>query len=127
MSVYSGELTKEAIAQSVLLIESAFPDLDDSYYNILKLMIKESKMSDNRLFDAVKHVIRTCVYPRPAIANFLQYDKRVKLYNYNGYMDLINKYGGVINKTYSKVEVPGVKLGMWASNSDIEMYNLIKK
>jgi len=45
--------------------------------------MQESGFSDERLIDSVNHVIKTCIYPTPTMANFLTFDKRVKLYTYN--------------------------------------------
>jgi hypothetical protein len=53
MSVYLGKLTKSGIANAIIMMEAAFPDLDEAYYKIFQLIIKESNMCDQKLADAV--------------------------------------------------------------------------
>jgi len=82
ISIYSGHLTPLGITESMIKIKRSFPELDKEFYDILQDRLKENKFCDSRLKDAVNHVIDHCVYPRPTIAEFISYDKRVRLYSY---------------------------------------------
>jgi hypothetical protein len=77
VSVYRGELTTQGIIQNISRIKLTFPCLPIEFYDILTDRLKVHGFSDARLTDAVLHVIDTCKYPTPTIADFITYDKRV--------------------------------------------------
>jgi len=52
-------------------IKKAFPSLSGDFYDILCERIKENNFSDKELINAINHVIDTCIYPVPTIANFI--------------------------------------------------------
>jgi len=56
-------------------IKHAFPSLQKEFYDVLCDRLKEHEFSDERLLKAVNHVIDTCIYPIPVIANFIIFDK----------------------------------------------------
>lgn len=125
MSVYDGELTTECLTEQMAKIYKAFQGIKDrDYFKILKDRIKEKGFTDERLKDAVNHVIDTCVYPTPTPAQFLSYDKEVKLYTYDQKLKLINEIGNRANETYKAVEIEGLSKPMWAHVNDIEKYKL---
>lgn len=59
-------------------IKKSFPSLEAEFYDILCDRLKENEVTDNELTEAVNHVIDTCIYPTPTIAQFITYiqDKR---------------------------------------------------
>lgn len=91
ISLYSGVLTPKTEARCVLMLKQAFPQLPVGFYNILHDMIRDDGFSDSRLMDAVKHVIKTCIYPTPTIAQIISYDRRVKLHTYVEVCTMIEK------------------------------------
>ena len=91
ISLYSGVLTPKTEARCVLMLKQAFPQLPVGFYNILHDMIRDEGFSDSRLVDAVKHVIKTCVYPTPTIAQIVNFDRRIKLHTYGEVCAMISK------------------------------------
>lgn len=87
-------MTKEVFAKETAKILQAFPKMPDPTFNLLKERFKENKFTDERLRDAVNHVIDT--YEGwdkiPNIANFIQFDKKVKLYTYEESIQIGHKY-----------------------------------
>ena len=84
ISVYTDKLTKaEAVIQEAR-IKKAFPKMFEGQVSLLMEMFPENNFTDNRMRDAVNHVI--CTYEGwdklPNIANFIQYDKKIKIYTY---------------------------------------------
>ena len=127
ISVYSGELTQRSLIKNIAKIKIAFPDLDKGFYSILIEMARDCNFSDERFEDAVKNVICTCVYPRPTVAQFLSWDKKIKLYTYDQILKLNNELNGNAFKYYKAVIIPGVKTSYYASVSDIEQYKMKTK
>jgi hypothetical protein len=124
ISVYSGELTTKCIIDQVKQVKKAFPSLPTGFYDVLTDRIKELGFSDERLKDAVNNLIDTCVYPVPTIANIISWDKRIKLYNYNQIIDLVDKYGVSVWDNYKSVKISGITVRTYASLIDIQKYNL---
>jgi len=123
LSLYSGELTSGSITDNLIKIREAFPSLDEGFYNILTEELTESKFCDERLKDAVKHVIRNCIYPRPTIAQFLSFDQNVKLYDFYQ-VSSMKEYGQDAFKIFRPIKVEGFEKPMYAMESDILKYNL---
>jgi len=87
-------------------------------------MLKDEGFVDERLTDSVKHTIKTCVYPEPTIANFLNYDKNIKVYDYNQYLKLVDELGIKTGELYKSVRFTGAKKPAWVHVNDIEKYKL---
>lgn len=124
LSIYKGELTKKGITENIALIKAAFPKLENLYFDILIEMLKDDNFVDDRLKDAVKHVIKTCVYPEPTIANFLSYDKNIKVYDYNQYLKLVDELGMKTGDLYKSVRFQNAKKPAWVHVNDIKEFNL---
>jgi hypothetical protein len=71
-------------------ILKAFPKFNKSQLEILRERFKELSFTDQRIMDAVNHVIDTYEGwdKLPNIANFVQYDKYKHLLTYN---DVLNR------------------------------------
>ena len=69
------QLTANGIAVGISLIKKAFPTLPIDFYDILTDMIIEERFYDEKFIETVKHVIKTCEYPTPTIAQFINYNK----------------------------------------------------
>tara|TARA_R110000796_G_scaffold213660_1_gene329734 strand:- start:66 stop:461 length:396 start_codon:yes stop_codon:yes gene_type:complete len=124
MSAYSSELTAQGVAKAMKKVVFGFPKLPIEFHSVLKERVKELGIGDDRLMDAVNHVIDNCIYPEPTIAQFLSFDSRIKLYDYNQYVELNNQLSGLAGKHYKSIEVPGQSKPMWAKISDIEKFKL---
>jgi len=77
--------------------------------------------TDDRLRDAVRNVISTCVYPQPTIAQFISFDKRIKVYTYSQYCKLCDEGTG---KNYHPVAIGENTHPVWVHENDINQYNL---
>lgn len=55
------------------MIKGIFPTLSDAFYDVLCDRIKEHRFTDNEFTRAVKHVIDTCGYATPRIADFITF------------------------------------------------------
>lgn len=106
LSVYSGELTPENMIMQSGRILNAFPSLSNKFIDILLRRAKEKGFSDKRLTDAVNNVIDTCQYPNPTLANFLSYDKSVKIIDYNQLCGLV-MHQQVQWESYTRIKVNG--------------------
>ena len=107
ISLYSDELTKECVVKGGIIIKASFPNLSNEFISILSDRFMDKGFTDNRLNDCIKHVIDTCQYPTPTMAQFLSFDKRKKLYTYNDICLLVDK--GDNFKYYEIKEIDGVK------------------
>jgi len=127
LSIYESEPpTQQGLIAAMKKLKSAFPALEKEFYEILADRARENKICDSRLLASVNHVIDTCVYPTPTIANFTSYDKRVRLFTYEQYVRLINE-NKAAGRIYRAVFVNGQQTPMWAHVNDIEKYNLKQK
>ncbi len=124
LSIYKGELSKKGITENFALIKAAFPKLENLYFDILKEMLKDEGFVDDRLKDSVKNVIKTCVYPEPTIANFLSYDKNMKVYDYNQYLKLVDEIGAKTSDLYKSVRFGNAQKPAWVHVNDIQKYKL---
>ena len=59
-------------------MKKSFPALPADFYDSLSERLKANGFCDERLNDAVNHVIDTCLYPTPTIANIISFDKTIK-------------------------------------------------
>jgi hypothetical protein len=121
ISAYKGELTKEVYARSVAKIKAAFPQLPNEFYAVLGERIKAKGFSDERLSDAVNNVIDNCQYPTPTLAQFLSFDKKIKLHTYDEVVKTVQPRM-TISDLFSKVKVKGQLF--WVRHSDKKRYNL---
>jgi len=119
--VYHGDITQENFVRSVARIKVAFPYLNKEFYQLLKERIMEKGFSDQRLTDAVNHVIDTCLYPTPTLANFLSFDKRVKLITYQELCTLIGK-GEATMDAYERMRINGKVF--FVRKDEKRLYNL---
>ena len=123
-SIYRGELTGPCLVECIAKLRAAFPALTDDFHSVFGSRIKELGFGDKRLKDSINHVIDNCIYPTPTVAQFLTFDKRVKLYTYDQMVKLNNELNGLAFKIYNAVHVGTADKPMWASVQDIQNYNL---
>lgn len=111
ISLYTDELTTKGIVSNIKRIKLAFPQLESGFYDVLTDMVRDDKFTDQRFKDAVDHVIRTCVYPQPTIAQFLSFDKKLKINSYNDMCKLVEEFGRTIWDDYNIIDMPSGKKG----------------
>jgi hypothetical protein len=110
------------VIDNVKRLKLAFPQLPQGFYDILGEMVKDDGFCDSRLTDAVKNVIKTCVYPTPTIANILSFDKRVKLHTHEEMCDMAIRSGISIWSAYDQKRINGRVY--WISKAEKEQYGL---
>lgn len=121
LSVYRGELTPKELARNAAKVKAAFPALPPEFFQILIERFKAKGFSDTRMIDAVNNVIDNCQYPTPTLANFLSYDKNVKLYTYQQFISLVTEHRASF-ETHTKVKFNGIFL--YVSKADKQRYNI---
>jgi hypothetical protein len=124
LSVYHGDLTTPNVIECVTKIKKAFPSLPVGFYDVFTDRIKGNNFSDERLIDAVNHVIDTCVYPIPTIANFISFDQRIKLFTHSEMLKMNDNIGGSVWSDFKPVEIQGISKRLYASVIDIQRYKL---
>lgn len=70
-------------------------------------MLMKDKFTDERFTDAVDNVLRNCTYPQPTVAEFLSYDRKVKLHTYEEAVKITMEYGKPLTDVFEKKEVNG--------------------
>lgn len=124
ISIYTGKLTTQFYIETVKKIKKAFPSLFPGFYDILSERIKVLGFTNERLADAVNHVIDTCIYPTPTIANFIGYDKKIKLYTHGEIVKKMEGEGTHVWENYKPVQFPDREKLVWVTIEDIKKYNL---
>jgi hypothetical protein len=121
LSIYFGQLTGENILVHVKRILQAFPNVTNSFIDLLIERAKENHFSDKRLTDAVNNTIDNCIYPVPTLANFLSWDKKVKLYSYSEICDIV--YGGSYKcSDFTRIKIKNIFT--YVKNIDKIKYNI---
>ena len=123
ISAYKGELTRNGVKLNCAKVLTAFPQLEDSFTDLLTESLFRNNFTDERFADAVNYVIDNCKYPKPRVSDFVQYDKKVKLYTHSEIIDL--KHSDF--ETYKAVEIDGRDKKLWAHIDDIKEFNLGRK
>jgi len=130
VSLYSGELTPRALLECSVRIQKAFPVLTPGFFEVFGEMLKMNNFSDSRLRDSVDFVICNCVYPAPTIAQFLSWDRRIKVLTFEDMIKKVNELGGdamagkIFSKQYSQVKFPTREKAVWVHVDDVKMFNL---
>jgi len=121
ISIYRGTLDKVIIVENLGRIKAAFPSLPPEFFKIFGERIKDKGFTNERLKEAVNNVIDNCQYPTPTLANFLSFDKRIKVYSYNEYCNAITSHEAGPND-FSKIHI-NEKL-YWVKTADKELNNI---
>ena len=99
---------------NIVNLKRAFPKLPEGWYKLLEEMIDEEKFTDQRFTDAVKNLIKNCLYPEPTIANILSFDKMSKLYTYNELLEISKDYSNENRKSFlNKFEIIDTVKKLW--------------
>lgn len=129
--MYSGELNTPAIIEGVKKIKAAFPSLPAGFYDVFADRIKDNGFNDDRLRDAVNHVIDNCRYPNPSIADFISFDKRIEVLSYSQILEKMDKIGPSVWKDYKAVMLGGYKKPVYINIAEADSlglkYQLYKK
>ena len=123
ISAYSGELKTESVIKAVKDIKSSFPSLPPGFYDIFSERVKANGFSDQRLKDAVSHVIDNCRYPTPTIADFISFDKRIKTYSYREIAEMVHK-GEDVMSNYKAIKFKKYPKYVWIHVNDVQEYGI---
>jgi hypothetical protein len=121
ISTYKGELTTECIIRNTSAIRKSFPNLPIDFFDVFTDRVKANGFTDERLNDAVGHVIDTCIYPTPTIAQFISWDKKIKVFTYE---EMLKKWDDGVKDAYQPIQFPDRSVPVWVHVNDIKMYNL---
>jgi len=92
-----------------------------SFYEVLDERFADNKFTDERLRDAVNHVIDTCIFPTPTIAQFISFDRRYKVFTGEEMLKKMDEQGAEIRKCYQVLDVPEL---VYVHMNDVKKYNL---
>ena len=122
VSIYTDALvTDETIAEQFAILHSVYPDLHAGFFSVLFDAVKEQGFTEQRLKQAVKHVISTVEYPSFTPAKILGFDMKYKLYSHSEMLNEINDFRATA-KDFAKVKRNGRVY--WVKQSDKVMYNI---
>ena len=124
ISLYKGTLTTPVVITAITDIKKAFPLLPEGFYDVFTDRIKENGFNDDRLKDAVNNVIDNCIYPTPTIAQFISFDKRVKLFKYPEIIEMVEAGDPNAFDRYKRIEMEGLPEAVWIHVNDIAKYNI---
>lgn len=124
ISIYNGNLTAQCLVNNIAIIKKSFPSLPIEFYDVFMDRIKANKFNDDRLNDAVAHVIDNCVYPTPTIAQFISFDKKIKVYKYPEIVKMVEDGDPNAFDRYKRIVINGLPEPVWIHVNDIAFYNL---
>ena len=124
LSIYKGTLSTLCVIKNVTRIKNAFPSLPAGFYEVFSQRIIEDGFNDARLENAVNYVIDTCVYPTPTIAQFISFDKRIKVYRYFEIVKMVEDGDLKAFDKYQRVSLPELPEAVWIHINDIAKYNI---
>jgi hypothetical protein len=118
ISLYSGELTARVVTQSMAKVKKAFPGLPIDFFTVLSERVAANGFTDERIQDAVNHVVDTCKYPTPTVADFMSFDKKRRIYTYAEMCNKVHEAGGLASvwDSYEMMEIKSTKF--WYSKAD---------
>jgi len=83
ISVYSGEtVSKEQVKREIKNLMAAFPDVTSDFIILLTDRLIDNKFTAERVKDAINHIIDTSPYKRPAIAEIISFDRKMKVFTF---------------------------------------------
>jgi hypothetical protein len=124
ISLYKGQLTTQKLIEGVAIIQKSFPSLPISFYEIFKERIKANNFTDERLMDAIENVIDTCVYPTPTIAQFISWDKKIKVHKYPEIIEMVEAGDPNAFSRYKRIVMKGLPEAVWIHINDIAKYKI---
>ena len=128
ITLYSDTLADTPdIIEAQKAIKKSFPNLPAGFYDMLDDRIRASKFTAERLRDAVNYVIDNCIYPTPTIANFITFDRIVKIYTYEKVCHMAELFGPEMFETYPVVILPGCTAHVRVHKDDVLKFKLKTK
>lgn len=124
ISLYEGILTLRCVLEMNRKVKDAFPELPASWFQVFNERIRENRFTDQRLRDAVNHVIDTFVHGRiPNVGHFISYDRRISLYTQKDLDKLAQHDWRSVYKEYGLIQLQDGRV-MYARREEIRKYAL---
>ncbi len=114
--------TREII-EAQLTIKKAYPSLPAGFYDVLDDRIRANNFTIARLADAVNFVIDNCRYPTPTIAEFITFDRCIKVKTHDQMCNEGQAYPEVWDQ-WLPVKFPDRPKIVWVHANDVEKYKL---
>ncbi|NJL76028.1 MAG: hypothetical protein HC892_14440 [Saprospiraceae bacterium] len=108
ISIYVGELTPAIVAKTTKKLKDLFPLTPPTFWHELIERIKEHNFSDSRFIDASNYVIDNHKYPTLMIADFIGFDKTIKLHTYAEMSQVVFELKSTSTKEFVRVQKKGV-------------------
>jgi len=116
LSLYADEYpTKEDFKAASNRLSIAFPKMTKEFFVLLTEFIIKHKFTSKRLSEAVNYVIANFQYKELNIADIIKFDRRVKLYTGNEFMNA--QMSGIHPSKFEIREIEDVKY--WILKSDL--------
>ena len=107
VSLYQGgEASGADIAVSMKRLQTAFPKMDNAFFNLLAERVLDNGFTTERLKDAVNHVLDNFQYKELNISDIIRFDRRAKLYTYKEASELVSS-GKATFEDFEKREING--------------------
>lgn len=84
MSLYQdNEASPTDIAVSMKRLQTAFPKMENTFFNLLAERVLDNGFTVERLRDAVNNLIDNFQYKELNISDIIRFDRRARLYSYH--------------------------------------------
>jgi hypothetical protein len=127
ISLYKGQLSARCLVESIATIQKAFPALPIGFFDVFTDRLADNGFCDERLKDAIKNVIDTCIYPTPTIAQFISWDKKIKVFKYPEIVKMVEDGDPNAFDRYKRIEIEGLPEAVWVHINDIVKYKIKSK
>lgn len=122
-------MTKNEIGKQTARIIKSFPKMPISMIDVLKDRFIENGFNDERMTAAVNHVIDTYEGwdKLPNIANFIQFDQKIKLHTYTDFLNIIKDLSPELTKQWQSEHIYTKFNGGWfyVAKSDYDSHRYL--
>lgn len=117
------------MVKNIAVIKKSFPGLPLGFYDILMDRLRANNFSDERLNDSVNYVIDTCTYHTPTIAQFISFDKKVRMFTYGQMLKMFDESGMSPEfwNGYKMFKFSYKPKPVWIHLNDVQQYNITEK
>ena len=84
-------ITDEEIAVILDRLRDAFPNMRESFFDLLAERVIENDFTAQRLLDAVNNVIDNFQYKELNVADIIRYDRKARAYTYAEACDMVTR------------------------------------
>lgn len=84
-------ITDEEIAVILDRLRDAFPNMRESFFDLLAERVIENDFTAQRLFDAVNNVIDNFQYKELNVADIIRYDRKARAYTYAEACEMVTR------------------------------------